>query len=261
MKWVDTHCHLDWSAFDVDRDEVIRRALEAGVTRMVTIGVDVASSRRAIELAERYAGVYASIGVHPNDAADFSHDTLNELRELAAHPNVVAIGEVGLDNYWRTIAPDAQRRAFEAQLELAAELGKPVIVHSRDAAEDVLGTLERHIARNPQHAGILHAFSGDRDAARRAYGIGFLIGIGGPVTYKKADELREVVRTAPPDRFVLETDAPFLAPVPYRGQRNEPARVTLIAEHAARLRQAPVQDLARHTTSNAARLFGWTDES
>ena len=261
MNWVDTHCHLDWRAFDADRDEVIRRAIEAGVTRMVTIGVDVASSHRAIELAERYPAVYASIGVHPNDTADFSHDTVNLLRQLAQHPKVVAIGEVGLDNYWKTIALDVQRRAFEAQLELAAELGKPVIVHSRDAAEDVLGTLERHIARNPQHAGILHAFSGDRDAARRAYGIGFLIGIGGPVTYKKADELREVVRTAPPDRFVLETDAPFLAPAPHRGQRNEPVRVTLIAEQVARLRQTPVADVARHTTANAARLFGWTDES
>ena len=261
MELVDTHCHLDWSAFDADRDEVIRRAIEAGVTRMVTIGVDLASSRRAVELGERYAGVYASIGVHPNDVADFSRDTLNELRKLAQHPKVVAIGEIGLDRYWRTVAPDAQKRAFEAQLELAADIGKPVIIHSRDAAEDVLETLERHLARNPQHAGILHAFSGDRDAARRAFGIGFLIGIGGPVTYKKADELREVARTAPPDRFVLETDAPFLAPVPHRGQRNEPARIALIAEYTARLRQAPVEDIARCTTANVARLLGWTDES
>ena len=260
MRLVDTHCHLDWNAFDADRDEVIRRAMEAGVTRMVTIGVDVASSRRAIELAERYSSVYAGVGVHPNDAADFNGDTLGEIRALAQHPKVVAIGEIGLDNYWKTVAPDAQVVAFRSQLELAADIGKPVIVHSREAGGDVLSILARYASGAARLAGILHAFSGDMEAAQRAFGLGFLIGFGGPVTYQKADRLREVVRAAPPDRFVIETDAPFLTPMPYRGQRNEPRHAKLVAEQIAQVRQAAVGDIARHTTANAARLFGWVDE-
>jgi TatD DNase family protein len=234
----------------------------------VTIGVDVPSSRRAIDLAEQYTGVYASIGVHPNDAASFDDGSLAELRALAAHPKAVAIGEIGLDNYWKTVAPDAQTRAFLAQLELAADLGKPVIIHIRDAAhrhdatDDMLAVLEQHLARRAlnQAPGVLHAFSGDTIAARRACDMGFLIGIGGPVTYKKADRMRDVVQAAPADRLMLETDAPFLSPAPHRGRRNEPANVRLIAEQVARLRQTSLDDIAECTTANAARLFGWIDE-
>ena len=163
---VDTHCHLDWNAFDADRDEVIRRAIDGGVTRMLTIGVDVPSSRRAIELAEQYAEVYAAVGVHPNECADFDAATLTEVRSLAQHPKVIAIGEIGLDYYWHTVDPIVQARAFQAQLELAAELGKPVIVHSREAADDVMAMLEHHssleASRGTRYSsGVLHSYFDD----------------------------------------------------------------------------------------------------
>jgi len=258
---VDTHCHLGWNAFDADRDEVIQRAIGAGVARMVTIGVDVPSRRRALELAERYDAVYAAVGVHPNDAADFNNDTLNEIRALAQHPRVVALGEIGLDYYWKKVAPDKQAAAFAAQIELAIELGKPIIVHSRESMPDVLAVLERYAIGDTRCAGVLHSFSGDLAAAQRAFGLGLLIGVSGPITFKKADRLREIVRVAPLDQVVIETDAPFLAPAPHRGRRNEPAHVRLVAAHVARLREMPFETLAERTTANAARLFGWTDDS
>ncbi|HLF27854.1 MAG TPA: TatD family hydrolase [Anaerolineae bacterium] len=256
---VDTHCHLDWPAFDADRAEVIQRAIEASVTRMVTIGVDVASSRRAIELAEQYPAVYAAVGVHPNNAAAFNNDTLSAIRELAQHPKVVALGEIGLDNYWKKVAPAVQARAFVTQLELAAEIGKPVIIHSRETTADILALLEQHVARHPSRVmpGILHSFAGSIAAAQRAFELGFLIGFSGPVTFKKSQALRELARSAPLDRFVLETDAPFLTPEPRRGRRNEPANVRTIAEYLAHERPISVEEIARRTTANAARLFGW----
>ena len=255
---IDTHCHLDWSAFDSDRDEVIRRAVDSGVTRMITIGVDVASSRRAIELAEQYAAVYAAVGVHPNDCAGFDTALLNEIRSLARHPKVVAVGEIGLDYYWHMVDHDTQTRAFQAQLELAAELHKPVIVHSRDAAPDVISILEQHITRHSSLiTGTLHSYFDDLEIARRAFDIGFFIGVTGPVTFKKAEHEREVVRQVPLEQVLIETDAPFLAPVPYRGQRNEPAYVRYVAEMIGKVRDLPYEQVTRQTTENAGRLFGW----
>lgn len=261
-QFVDTHCHLGWRTFDADRDDVIRRAIEAGVTRMVTIGVDVASSRRAIELAEQYEAVYAAVGVHPNAAAELNKDTLSQIRALARHPKVVAIGEIGLDTYWKKVAPDVQARAFEAQLDLAIELGKPVIVHNHDATEDVLATLTRHFTRHSSLVtpGVLHSFFESVDVAQRAFEMEFLIGFSGPVTFKKSHDLRELVRGVPPDRFVIETDAPFLAPEPRRGRRNEPAYVKHIADQIARERRVSIEDIAGQTTVNAARLFGWAND-
>jgi TatD DNase family protein len=260
-KLIDTHCHLDWRPFDADRAEVIRRAVDAGVARMVTIGADVASSRRAVALAEEYAAVYASVGVHPNDAGDFGENNLNELRDLAQHPKVVAIGEIGIDHYWKRVAPDAQARAFRMQLELADEVGKPVIVHNRDATEEVLSILSGHYAghSSPATRGVLHSFSGDIAVAQRAFEFGFLIGFTGPVTFKKADVLREVARAVPLDRFVVETDAPFLTPEPRRGRRNEPAYVRYTAARIATLRGLSMEELAEQTTANAMRLFRWTN--
>ncbi len=257
---VDTHCHLGWHAFDADRDAVIRRAVEAGVARMVTVGIDVPSSRGAIELADRYAAVYAAVGVHPNDAANFDESALAELRILAQHPRVVAIGEIGLDNHWKTVAPDAQARAFEAQLDLAANVGKPVIVHNRDATEALMAMLTRKFTHHAPRftSGILHSFSDSLAVAQRAFELGLLIGLSGPITFKKSRDLRELVQAVPPDRFVVETDAPFLAPEPRRGRRNEPAYVRHIAECIAQARGVSVSDIAGQTTANAARLFGWT---
>jgi TatD DNase family protein len=258
---VDTHCHLDWRTFDADRDEVVRRAVDAGVTRMVTIGVDVASSRRAIELADRYPAVYAAVGVHPNDSAGFDGETLATIRALARHPKVVAVGEIGLDYYRKKVAPAVQAHAFEAQLALASEIGTPVIIHNRDAAEEVLTTLAQHFARcsPPAALGVLHAYFDSLETAQRAFDLGFLIGFGGAVTFKKSAALLELARAAPPDRFVIETDAPFLTPEPHRGRRNEPAYVRRVVECLAQARGVFFEEVARQTAANAARLFGWTD--
>jgi TatD DNase family protein len=256
--FVDTHCHLDWNAFDADRDAVIRRAIESSVTRLLTIGVDAPSSRRAIELAEQYTEVYAAVGVHPNDCADFKAETLNELRSLAQHPKVVAIGEIGLDYYWHKVDRAVQARAFQAQLELAAELGKPVIVHSREAAADVMVMLERHSSsRSITHHGVLHSYFDDLAIMRRAFAIGFYCGVTGPITFKKSDRERDIIRQAPLNRLLLETDAPFLTPAPHRGQRNEPAYLRDVADTLAQVQGVTLEVVAQHTTQNANQLLGW----
>ncbi len=255
MELIDTHCHLDWNSFEADREAVINRAVEAGVTRMITIGVDVASSRRAIAIADQYEGVYAAVGVHPNDCADFDAATLQEIRSLAQHPKVVAIGEIGLDYYWQKVAHDTQARALRAQLELAAEINKPVIIHSRDAAVDVVALLE-DFAPHVRLTGTLHSYFDDLIIAQRVFALGFYIGVTGPITFKKSDRERDIIRQVPLDRVLLETDAPFLTPVPHRGKRNEPAYVRHVAETIAQVRGQAVADIARQSTRNAERLFG-----
>jgi TatD DNase family protein len=254
---VDTHCHLDWNAFDEDRDAVIRRAIDGGVTRMLTIGVDVPSSRRAIELAEQYAEVYAAVGVHPNDCADFDAAMLSEVHALAQHPKVIAIGEIGLDYYWHKVDHDVQARAFQAQLQLAAELGKPVIVHSREAAADTIGMLEQFTQHATRITGTLHSYFDDLAIMQRAFAVGFYCGVTGPITFKKSDREREIIRQAPLERLLSETDAPFLTPVPHRGQRNEPAYVRHVAETIAQVQGLTVEAVAQQTTLNANRLLGW----
>ena len=258
MMLIDTHCHLDWKAFDPDRDEVIGRAVEAGVARMITVGVDAPSSRRAIELAEKYEAVYAAVGVHPNDCLGFNAAVLNEIRALAQHPKVVAIGEIGLDGYRRTVDPDTQARAFQAQLELAAELNKPVIIHSRDAAPDVLRLLEDFTHHSSRITGTLHSYFDDLDICQRAFNIDFLVGVTGPITFKRSERERGIVRQLPLERVLVETDAPFLTPVPHRGERNEPAYVRHVVAMIARGRGAAVEEVAEQTGRNAERLFGWT---
>lgn len=255
MELVDTHCHLDWKVFDPDREGVIDRAVQAGVRRMITVGVDVPSSRRAIEIADRYDAVYAAVGVHPNDCAGFDAALLQEVRSLAKHSKVVAIGEIGLDYYWHKVDRDTQARAFHAQLELAVEINKPVIIHSRDAAPDVLKILEDFAAHTARLAGTLHSYFDDLEIAQRVFAIGFCIGVTGPITFKKSDREREIIRQLPLDRVLLETDAPFLTPVPHRGERNEPATVRHVAETIASVRGQPVDEIARQTTQNAERLF------
>jgi TatD DNase family protein len=258
MEFVDTHCHLDWNSFDADREAVIDRAVQAGVTRMITIGVDGPSSRRAIEIADRYEVVYAAVGVHPNDCAEFDKAMLADIRSLAQHPKVVAIGEIGLDYYWHKVDHDVQARAFRAQLELAAELSKPVIIHSRDAATDVMATLEE-FAKLTDCTGTLHSYFDDLDIAQRAFAIGLYIGVTGPITFKKAERERETIMQVPLDRILIETDAPFLTPVPHRGERNEPAFVKHTAEMIARVRGQSIETVARQTTHNAEKLFGWQE--
>ncbi|MBI5567359.1 MAG: TatD family hydrolase [Chloroflexi bacterium] len=257
MVLVDTHCHLDWNAFDEDRDEVIRRAIDGGVTRLLTIGVDVPSSRRAIGLAEQYTAVYAAVGVHPNDCADFDAAMLSEVRSLAQHDKVIAIGEIGLDYYWHKVEHVVQARAFQAQLEVAGELGKPVIVHSREAAADTIGVLEQFTQHAPRITGTLHSYFDDLAIMQRAFAIGLYCGVTGPITFKKSDRERDIIRQAPLDRLLIETDAPFLTPVPHRGQRNEPAYVRHVAETIAQVQGLTLAVVARQTTLNANQMLGW----
>ena len=257
---IDTHAHLDFSKFDADRPKVIERARAAGVATIVNVGTDLISSRRAVDLAEEYEAVYAAVGVHPHGAKKLDGATLGELRELAQKPKVVAVGEIGLD-YFRNLSPrDAQRRAFQAQLAWAAKLGKPVIIHDRDAHGEILEALTSWAAGLGDsiltgRLGVLHTFSGDLEMARRAIDLGFYISISGPVTYRNARQLPDIVRELPLDRILVETDCPFLAPEPYRGKRNEPAHTRLVAERIAELKGIPFDDLARATTANARRLF------
>lgn len=251
---IDTHCHLDWNKFDADREQVIRRAIEAGVTRMITIGTDVESSRRAIELAEKFEAVYAAVGVHPNDCADFNASTLDQIRSLARHEKVVAIGEIGLDYYWKKTAKDQQARVFEMQCDLAAELHKPVIIHNREATADVMNILTRY-SLLVKH-GVLHSFFESLEVAQQAIGLGYSIGFTGPITFKKADRERAVAQSIPIENILIETDAPFLTPEPQRGKRNEPAFVKHVAAMIAQVKGLTFDEVARQTTLNAKKLFG-----
>ncbi len=257
----DTHCHLDFRIFDEDRGQVMARAEEYGVRRMLNPGINLESSRAAVQLAARCQPVYAAVGIHPNEYVQLGPETLRELRALAAEPAVVAIGEIGLDYYRHTTPPGEQQRRFRAQLDLAAELELPVIIHCRDAYADALGIISAWQASGGAkvNAGVFHSFSGAAMHAETARELGFYLGITGPVTYPKAYGLRNIVAQAPEERLLIETDAPFLAPQPRRGKRNEPAHVRWVAEQIARVRGATTAVIARASTENADRLFGWDD--
>jgi TatD DNase family protein len=256
---IDTHCHLNFDGYDPDRDEVIARAAAAGVTRVINPGVDEGSSRSALALAAQHAGVYAAVGIHPNDTADFVDADLGWIEALAREPKVVAIGEIGLDYHWDASPKAMQFRAFEAQLALAAQLELPVIIHNREASEDVIAILETWARDLPpairKRPGVLHSFSAPQSVADRALAAGFYLGFTGPITFKNADDLRRTAAKAPLDRILVETDGPFLTPTPFRGKRNEPAFIPLIVERLATLRTISVDEMASATTANAARLF------
>ncbi|MBI2908196.1 MAG: TatD family hydrolase [Chloroflexi bacterium] len=256
---VDSHAHLDMSPFTCDLGEVLERARGAQITHILSIGTDLASSHEAISLSERYAEVFAAVGFHPHDAAKMEEADLKEMARLCRHPRVVAIGEIGLD-YYRNLSPRAaQMEAFRRQLDLAAELGLPVIVHSREAATDTTSVLSEWASRTPGVRGVLHCFSGDLAAARRYIDLGFFISIAGPVTYPRSGRLAEVARNIELDRMLVETDCPFLTPAPLRGQRNEPAFITHTVEKIAQLRDTTPEAVARQTARNAAALFGLPD--
>jgi TatD DNase family protein len=250
----DTHCHLDYKHFDADREAVIERAQAAGVRRMLAPGTDLASSRAVVELAERYPAVRAAVGVHPTNTLSFSSETLAELRDLAQHPKVDAIGEIGIDLYWKTVPLDKQIAAVRAQLELAAEAGRPAIMHDRDAHAEVMAVLGELA---PPAGVALHAFSGDGPMAEAAVAAGYYLGVDGPLTYRKNDGLRAIFARLPQERILVETDAPYLTPEPRRGKRNEPAYVRFVAEKLAEVRGETLADVAAATLANAARLFRW----
>jgi TatD DNase family protein len=251
---VDTHAHLHDVAFDADRPAVIARARAAGVSAVLTIGTDVATSEAAVALAAAAPDIYAAVGIHPHDARTADAAALERITTLARAPRVVAIGEIGLDHY-RDLSPRvAQRTALVAQLQLAREVRKPVLLHCREAHADLLDICGAEGVAAV--GGILHCFSGDLDVAQRGLDLGLLISIAGPVTYPNARRLAEVVRALPLDRLVVETDCPYLPPQPWRGQRNEPAYLTVTTARVAELRGVPVATVATVTTANAARLLG-----
>lgn len=254
---IDTHAHLDMDQYDADRDEVIQRARDKGVDYILNIGCDLESSARSLELAEQYDFIYATAGIHPHDVKTINDTTYADLKRLLAHPRVVAVGEIGLD-YFKNYSPqDLQRTHFRKQLELARELDKPIIVHCRDANEDMISILSEFYEPNEKaRSGIFHCFSGDQKLADKALEMGFYISFSGSVTFKKSDELRAVAKTIPADRLFVETDCPFLAPVPNRGKRNEPSFVHHTAELVAEVRGLRVEDVQRTTELNFFELFG-----
>ena len=249
----DTHVHLNLRDYGRDRAEVIERALAAGVGLLVNVGFDLATSRESIALADAHDFVYASVGLHPHDAAALDDALEDALRRAARSPKVVAIGETGLDHYRNLSPAEDQERAFRSQIRLARELGLPLIIHNRAALDQVLRIVDDE--RAGEVGGVMHCFPGDAEYAREVVARGFFVGIGGPVTYSAGGRLAEVARSVPLSRLLLETDAPWLPPVPHRGERNEPSYVALVAAAIARIRGVAVADVGRATTANAMKLF------
>ncbi|MYE88470.1 TatD family deoxyribonuclease [Candidatus Poribacteria bacterium] len=250
--FIDSHAHIQLDQFDADREAVLERAQEAGVHAILVIGFDIETSRGAITLAEKYNQIYATVGMHPHDAKDLDDETVCMFRDLAVHPKVVALGEMGLD-YYRDLSPrPIQKAAFERQLDLAEELDLPIVIHNRDAYHDILPILQ---ARRDRVRGVMHCFSGDVEIMRQNLALGFHIGIGGPVTYRKSDALQKVAQKVPVDALLVETDCPWLAPQFRRGKRNEPAYVRATAEKIAELRSISLEEIGEITTQNFENLF------
>lgn len=250
---IDTHAHLDMPEFEPDRQQALERAFAGGLDHVITIGIDVRSSLRAVDLARHHPRISAGVGCHPHHAKECAERDLERLARLAAAGEVVAWGETGLDFYRNLSPPDRQRTLFQRQLELARELHLPVIVHCRKAHQEVLEALRR--LGKGERRGVIHCFSGNVDLARAYMELGWFISIPGTVTYKKASKIRRVAREIPLGRLLLETDAPYLAPEPYRGRRNEPAHVIRTAREVARLRGLTLEEIADRTSQNARELF------
>jgi TatD DNase family protein len=253
VRFFETHCHLNHTQFEEDYDAVLARARAGGVARFVLVGADLESSRRAVELARPEEGLFATGGIHPHDAETWDAGAERKLRRLLGLPGVVALGEIGLD-FYRDLSPrDSQYAAFRSQLDLAAELGLPIIVHTRESVTPSLDVMEPYARAGLR--GIMHCWSGTVEEAQRALDLGFLLGVGGVLTYKKPGDLPEVVNEAPLERLVLETDCPYLTPVPHRGKRNEPAYIPLIAEKLAEIKETDVATVAKTTYRAAETLL------
>jgi TatD DNase family protein len=250
----DSHAHLDMSEFDADRESVINRAKAAGVDKILTVGIDRESSAAAVALAKQYEGLYAAAGCHPHNSSDFTTAEADRLAEIAAAGQVVAWGEIGLDFFRNNSPREAQEQAFKLQLERARQLGLPVVIHDREAHDEVLHALK--IMGKKDRSGVIHCFSGDLALAHEFIALGYSISIPGTVTFPKADTIREVTLGLPLETLLVETDAPYLAPVPKRGRRNEPAFVSYTVEAIARLKNMDPEDVSRITAGNACVLFG-----
>ena len=260
----DTHCHLDFDWFDNDRVQVITRARAVGIERMLNPGITIKSSENAIKLADEYPEVYAAVGVHPNDGLSWDKKSISILRELASHPKVVAIGEIGLDYYRDRTPKDLQKRIFLEQLHLAAELDLPVVVHCREAMGDMIeilfgwkAKLDESLSSIAKFPGVLHSFSGNMQEGEKIRNSNFMLGLTGPITFENAMTLQDLVIRLPLSSILIETDAPFLTPHPYRGKRNEPANVRYVAEKIAQLHDVPLENVVKATTANAKTLFNW----
>jgi TatD DNase family protein len=253
MRLIDTHAHLQLEHFAADRAATLDRATAAGVDRLIEIGYDLPSSRAAVALAAAHPQIYAVVGIQPHYAAEADAAWLAAVEELAAHPKVVAVGEIGLDYYHDRAPHDRQADLFRQQLALARRLGKPVVIHTRDAHADTVRILQTTAVGQ---AGVMHAFSGDWVFATACLEVGFYLSFSGAVTYSKATDLHDVVRRVPLDRILTETDSPYLAPNPHRGKRNEPAYVRLVVERLAALREQQSEELAAAVWHNANQVFG-----
>jgi TatD DNase family protein len=255
---IDSHAHLEMEQFDEDREAVLARAAAAGLSAIITVGTTIPDCEKAAALAHLHPQVYAAVGIHPHEVKDIDAGTYDALRVLARQEKVVAIGEIGLDFFYDHSPREIQLRCFAEQIALALELDMPVIIHDREAHAETLRILQQ---AKGHLRGVLHCFSGDAEMARECLEMGFYLSVAGPVTYKKADQLRAVAREIPAERLLIETDSPYLAPQPWRGKRNEPAYVVETARCLAQIRGVSAQELERLTEENARRLFGLTQFS
>ena len=263
-EFADTHCHLNFPEFDLDRQLIIERAIKNGITRILIPGIDIDSSQTAIYYSQQYPMVYAAVGIHPNSGESWTENSITELNRLAENQKVVAIGEIGLDYYRKFTAKNLQLEIFTKQLQLAKKLELPVIIHNREASKDILDLVQRWyqeliddnmgLANNP---GVMHSFSDDFNVAEQFIKLGFKIGITGPITFRNAELLREVVKKQELENILLETDAPYLTPHPFRGKRNEPANVKIIAEKIAEIKNRSITDVAQITSDGGNQLFNW----
>ncbi|MCL2203444.1 MAG: TatD family hydrolase [Defluviitaleaceae bacterium] len=248
----ETHAHYDHKQYATDRDTLLHALAANNVGAVLNVGSDIRSSRASVALAEKYPFIYAAVGVHPHDAKTLTENAMTELKALAAHEKVVAFGEIGLDFNRNFSPPESQRKWFKRQLALAHELQLPLIIHSRDAEEEVFETLEA----SPHRRGVIHAFPGDEDLAQRYTGLGFHLGIGGVLTFDKTGRLRAVVEAIPLDKILLETDCPYLTPAPHRGKRNESGYLSYVVDAIAKIKKTSPQAVREQTWGNACTLFG-----
>lgn len=250
---IDTHVHLNADQYDEDLQEVIDRALEEGIDRMFVVGFDTNTIERTMKLIDQYDFIYGIIGWHPVDAIDCTEERLQWIEELSKHPKIIGIGEMGLDYHWDKSPKDIQKEVFRKQIALAKRVQLPIIIHNREATQDCVDILKEENAS--EVGGIMHSFSGSNEIADEILKMNFYISLGGPVTFKNAKQPKEVAQHVPLDRLLVETDAPYLSPHPYRGKRNEPARVKLVAEQIAELRGISYEEVCKATKENAERLF------
>ena len=250
---IDTHVHLNADQYDDDLQEVIDRALSEGIDRMFVVGFDTKTIERTMKLIDQYDFIYGIIGWHPVDAIDCTDERLEWIESLSKHPKIIGIGEMGLDYHWDKSPKDIQKDVFRKQIALAKRVNLPIIIHNREATQDCVDILKEENAS--EVGGIMHSFSGSNEIADEILKMNFYVSLGGPVTFKNAKQPKEVAKHVPLDRLLVETDAPFLSPHPYRGKRNEPARVKLVAEQIAELRGLTYEEVCEATTENAERLF------